>query len=270
METLSDKIRDKLKVFVFRRVSMVSHFQLSQMRYYTTPDKYTKVENVTTFNQQDLDQNLEFRYRNYYGWSSKVSLRQNDNFSEKPIFFEKKNFGDLNPILLQIEPESTNKREVAPRDGDLICGIVKPDSQGKLHYSKWFICSEQFYRMWTLLMYESHSSFQKAEQKKCGPKSYWMSGNRLMTNNYLKWILGSQKKDIIPSDEEQRQRYWHQRCEKSACTWIHVYCALVLIVRYDELPSESNVPVVRGPETYPYPHWHLPPDFVQEFVDAYK
>ena len=46
--------------------------------------------------------------------------------------------------------------------------------------------------------------------------------------------------------------------------------ALVLIVRYDELPSESNVPVVRGPETHPYPHWHLPPDFVQLFLDAYK
>ena len=270
MATLPDKIRAKLKLFVFRRVSTLSHFQLSQIRYYTRPTMYTKVSNMTSFSQQEIDQNLEFRYQDYYGWSSKVVLRQNDNFSEKSIFFEKKGFGEFDPILLQIEPDSANQRNVAPREGDLICGIVKPDSYGKLHYSKWFICSEQFYRTWTLLMYDAHSSFQKAEQKKCGSKAYWMSGNRLMTNNYLKWILGSEKKDIIPSDDEQRQRYWHQRCEKPARTWIHVYCALVLIVRYDELPSESNVPVIRGPETHPYPHWHLPPDFVQLFLDAYK
>ena len=75
---------------------------------------------------------------------------------------------------------------------------------------------------------------------------------------------------LIPSDEEQRKRYWHQRCEKISRTWIHVYCALVLLVRYNELPTESNVPVVRGLETHSYPHWHLPPEFIQTFTKAYE
>ncbi len=270
MPTLSDTIRDKLKPFVFRRVSRVSHFPLSQIRYYTKPNVYTKVANVSTFSKQEFDQNLECRYHNYYGWSSKVSLRENDAFPEHSIFFEKNSFGRFDPILLQIDPDSTNQRDVPPREGDLICGIVKRNSQNNLHYSQWFICSEQFYRAWTLLMYDSHSSFQKAEKKKCGAKSYWMSGNRLMTNNYLKWMLGSEKQEIIPSEEEQSRRYWHLRCETPARTWIHVYCALVLIVRYGELPSESNVPVIRGPETRPYPHWHLPLQFVQLFRDAHQ
>ena len=94
MTTLPDKIRDKLKLFVFRRVSMVSHLQLSQIRYYTKPNRYTKVTNVTSFSPQEIDQNLEFRYRDYYGWSSKVILRQNDNFAKKSIFFEKNILGN--------------------------------------------------------------------------------------------------------------------------------------------------------------------------------
>ena len=90
MATLPDKIRDKLKVFVFRRVSMVSHQQLYQMRYYTNPDAYTKITNVTAYSKEEVAQNIEFRYHNYYGWSSKTLLRENDNFSDKYIFFEKK------------------------------------------------------------------------------------------------------------------------------------------------------------------------------------
>jgi len=267
---MDDKIRDKLKAFIFRRASKVSCSQLYQIRYYTNPNTYTKISNISSITTQEFDQNIEFRYRNYYGWSSKVSLRENDSFPEVFIYFSKNNFGNFDPILLQIEPDSTNGRDIAPREGDLICGIVKPDSNGKLHYSQWFICSEQFYRAWTLLMYDSHSSFKKAEQKRCGAKAYWMSGNRLMTNNYLKWVLGLEKKGVLPSNEEQRKRYWHQRCEKSARTWIHIYCALVLIGKYNELPSESNVPVVRGDDTHPYPSWHLPPQFVQSFMKMYE
>ncbi len=270
MSTLSDKIKDKLKVFVFRRVSRVSHNQLYQLRYYTNPEAYTKITTIASYNKKEVDQNIEFRYRNYYGWSSKTLLRENDSFPDKYIFFGKKDFGNFNPLQLQIEPDSTNARDIAPREGDLICGTVKPDSTGKLHYSQWFICSEQFYRAWTLLMYDSHSSFAKAEQKDCGSKTYWMSGNRLMTNNYLKWILGLKEKGLIPSEEEQKTRYWHQRCEKNSRTWIHVYCALVLLVRYNELPTESNVPVVRGLETLSYPHWHLPPEFIQTFIQTHE
>ena len=269
--TLSGKVRNKLKRFVFRRVSSVTNFQLSQIRYYTKPDEYKKIGTIEFLSDQEIEKNVEFRYHDYYGWSSKTTLRKPDAFTKKSIFFEKKYFGIFDPILLQIKPETATQKDVAPpRKGDLLCGVVESSSQGKLYYSQWFICSEQFYRAWTLLMYDTHSAFKKAEQKKCGAKAYWMSGNRLMTNNYIKWLLGCEKIGVVPSDKEQKKRYWHQRCEQIARTWIHVYCALVIIVRYDELPSEFNIPVVRGDESRPYPHWHLPPKFVQLFRDAYK
>jgi len=270
MTTLQDKVRDQLKTLVFRRVSSITHFQLSKIRYYTKPDEHQQVVNGRSFTDQEWERNVECQYNSYYGWSSKTALRSNDSFSDIFIFYEKKNFGTFDPIRFQIEPDPTNQRDVPPREGDLLCGIIKPDATGKLCYCKWFICSEQFYRAWTLMMYDTHSSFKKAEQKSCGAKTYWMSGNRLMTNNYFKWILGSRELGITPSDTEQKERYWHQRCEKIARTWIHIYCAQVLILRYNEYPSKDNVPVVRGDESRPYPHWHLPPEFVQLFLEAYK
>ena len=81
-----------------------------------------------------------------------------ENPSPKCLFFLKKTFREIRPILLQIEPETEIQKDVAlPRKGDLLCGAVKPNSRGKLYYSQWFICSEQFYRAWTLLMYDTHS-----------------------------------------------------------------------------------------------------------------
>lgn len=269
MDTLQDKVRDKLKSLVFRRVYSVTQFQLSKIRYYTKLDEFHQVANYGSVTDREWERNIECQYHNYYGWSSKTALRSNDNFPDSFIFYEKKDFGTFDPIRFQIDPDATNQSKVPPREGDLLCGIIKPDAAGKLCYSKWFICSEQFYRAWTLLMYDTHSSFIKAEQKKCGAKTYWMSGNRLMTNNYLKWILGSKELGIVPSDAEQKERYWHQRCEKTARTWIHIYCAQVLILRYNERPSKDNVPVVRGDNTRPYSHWHLPPEFVKLFIEAH-
>ncbi len=271
MDTLQDKVRNKLKKLVFRRVYSVTNYQLTKILYYTKPDEYHQIEIGTSFTDREWERNIEFQYRNYCGWSSKTALRSNDRFSDRYIFYEKKNFGTFDPIHFQINAEGGGLDAVSPpREGDLLCGIVHPDASGNLCYTKWFICSEQFYRAWTLMMYDAHPSFTKAEQKACGAKTYWMSGNRLMTNNYLKWILGSQERGITPSDSEQKDRYWHQRCEKIARTWIHIYCAQVLIIRYNESPSDDNVPVVRGVESRPYAHWHLPPEFVQLFLDAYN
>ena len=270
MDTLQDKVRAKLKLLVFRRVYSVTHFQLSKIQYHTKPDECHQVADGDSLTDREWLRNAECHYRNYYGWSSKTSLRSNDSSPDRYIFYEKKDFGTFDPIHFQIDPAATPQSAVPPREGDLLCGIVKPDATGKLCYSKWFICSEQFYRAWTLMMYDTHTSFTKAEQKGCGEKTYWMSGNRLMTNNYLKWILGSKELGITPSDAEQNDRYWHQRCEKIARTWIHIYCAQVLIIRYNESPSDDNVPVVRGVESRPYAHWHLPPEFVQLFLDAYN
>ncbi len=270
MDTLPDKIRVKLKGFVFRRVSLLTPQQLYQTRYYTNPETYTKITDWTSLSKKEVERNVEFRYHNYWGWSSRTPLRSNDDFLGSPIFFERKTFGRFDPILLAIVADSTPARDVPPREGDLVCGIVKTDARGKLFYSQWFICSEQFYRAWTLVMYDSHSSFAKAEKKKCGAKTYWMSGNRLMTNNYLKWVLGLKEKGLAPTTDDQKTRYWHQRCEKTARTWIHVYCALVLLIRYRELPEASNVPIVRGTDTHSYPHWHLPSHFISAFVEAHE
>lgn len=271
MDDLRERVRDKLKTLVFRRVYSVTQFQAFKIQYHTTPDESRRVSpNSASFTDREWERNVECHYRKYYGWSSKTSLRSNDSFPDRHIFYEKKNFGSFDPIHFRIEPDASAQSEVAPRQGDLLCGIVKSDAGGKLYYSKWFICSEQFYRAATLMLYDTHESFIKAEQKKCGAKTYWMSGNRLMTNNYLKWILGSKELGMTPSKEEQKERYWHQRCEKIARTWIHIYCAQVLLVRYNEYPSEDNVPVVRGDDSRPYPHWHLPPGFIRSFLEAYK
>ena len=69
-------VRNKLKKLVFRRVYSVNNFQLDKILYYTKPDEYTKIETIEFLSDQEIEKNVEFRCRDYYGWSSKTTLRK--------------------------------------------------------------------------------------------------------------------------------------------------------------------------------------------------
>ncbi len=260
-------LQETFSTLVFRRVQTVYPHMLQETRYYSLPAKYEVLSSSKIHDPASLEwkKNIEQRFASYYGFTSSASLRANDPASGQPFFFHRLQRGDLSVHSFTIVPTTADYASVPPRAGDLICGVVEPlnalrQKNRKPAFERWFTCSEQFYRAWTLVMYVDHDSFHKAEKKACGTRQYWMSGNRLMTHNFLKWQLAGKEHGISPSPEEKHERYWHLRTESPSRTWIHVYCALVLIVRYGELPSANNVPMVRSGEAT-YSEWHLPPDF---------
>ena len=76
MDALQDKVRIKLKTLVFRRVYSVTQFQASKIQYHTTPDESRRVStNSASFTDREWERNVECHYHNYYGWSSKTTLR---------------------------------------------------------------------------------------------------------------------------------------------------------------------------------------------------
>ena len=93
MAQLAARVRKKLKTLVFRRVAQMAPSGLYQTRYYTDPSTYTKITTFSDLSAQEVKQNIEFRYHDYYGWSSPASLRDNDPFPASAVFLEKKTFG---------------------------------------------------------------------------------------------------------------------------------------------------------------------------------
>ena len=263
-------LRHRLQRLVFRRVRSIvvpdEAIGSTVTTFWHTPAEQTefKETELDRLTEEQWQKNVEQRHTQFYGFTTRSILRDNDSW-DKSIFFEKKGFSDfLDPVTLTLDGIESDLT-VSPKPGDLLCGEV---SNGA--YSKWFICSEQFYRAWTLIMYHTHSSFRNAEKKKCGTRSFWMSGNRLMTRNYEKWLLAGKDNGVEPSRKEKQDRYWHQRTESISRLWIHVYCAIVLLARYRELPSADNVPRVKGGATKTStPVWDLPDGFVEAFLAAY-
>lgn len=265
-----EHVRDQLRSLVFRRVHAVQPYQLLSSRFYTAPDVWR--DDAAEWTAAEWEKNIEQRYGSYYGFTSPVPVRANDTtYAGVPLYFNKLHFGILDPVTLAVkhtEPEEGDgPSSVPPRPGDLLCGRVVPSPSAKHQpfFDCWFLCSEQFYRAWTLAMYPEHSSFHKAEKKKCGARSFWMSGNRLMTSTYRKWLLGCAEDGLEPSDEEKCLQYWHPRCENAAREWVHLYCAIVLLVRYQEIPGPENVPTVKGPDRR-LTAWDLPNGFVAKFL----
>jgi len=100
------------------------------------------------------------------------------------------------------------------------------------------------------------------------------TGNFLQTNSWLKHKLQLQDNKLTMSEEESLELYWHLRSEYASKKWVDVYTAMVLIVRYGEFPSVSNVPGNSDCEDNLFRkrlsrfRWSLPTDFVDRFLTA--
>jgi len=241
-------VREKFRVLHFRRV--VETYTRWKTRWLVFPDKRQFLRNQKvdpgTWNQYGEERAVAFR-----GRTSTVALRENDQAPGEALYFRETGTALLDPFSFELKP---NPSSVVPAAGDLVCGVVGTSRSGRRLLSRWFICSEQFLRCWTLCMYPDHPSFELIKAKKKNPLAYWMSGNRLMTNSFLKWILSETNGGRSIHSAEARRRYFHSRTEPASILWVHVYCALVLVVRYCEPPSLENAPRIGGAAQA----WNLP------------
>jgi len=260
LKRVANSVKNKFKSLVFRRISYIQSFQSQHFLEFPSPNnKYTRRPyrgslHAKTWKQYGIEQSEDF-----CGFTSHFCLRETDVYKNKQMPFSKQGCAVLDPITLEMVP---TKYFATPRIGDLICGIVDSDTDEPF-FDKWFVCSEQFYRCYTLIMFKNHDSFKNA-RKRPNPEQYWMSGNRLMTNSHLKWLLSLGDHNLRCDPDENKRKYWHLRTEPMSVNWVHVYCAMVYLVRYTEFPSAANVPMNKGGLTYS--QWHLPENWTDDFV----
>lgn len=266
-----EALRNQLGRLVFRRVGQVQVAKILENRLYSSPGTFRRVDpdGLATVAPEEWLQSGEQHAARFYGFTSPCALRANDPVPGERLFFHQKHRAELNPVTFTFAPAGLTVQSVVPRARDLLCGEVRrPGTAEKSPVCvRWFICSEQFYRMWTLVMYDKHDSFRKAEKKECGSRVYWMSGNRLMTNSYKKWLWKCREAGETPGRDEKVARYWRPRTEAVATAHVHVYCAVVLLARFREQPSDENVPANRGDDSPSA--WDLPVQYVPQLLAAF-
>ena len=260
LKSVADSVQNKFKNLIFRRINYMQSFQSNRFLEFPSPDnKYTRRPYRGSLYSKMWKQYGVEQCEDFCGFSSSFSLRESDIFKNKQMPFSKQGYAVLDPITLEMVPA---KCLATPQTGDLICGIVDTDTSEPF-FDKWFVCSEQFYRCYTLIMFKNHESFKNAH-KRPNPEQYWMSGNRLMTNSHLKWLLSLGEHNLPCISEENKRKYWHLRTEPISINWVHIYCAMVYLVRYKEFPSATNVPKNKGGLTYS--KWHLPENWTNDFI----
>lgn len=226
------------------------------------PKKYQS----ETYSSAQKDKNLEFSYNMYAGFTAEEKLRDNDKHKGS-IYFSSNNYRQLDVVNGSFCPGETQEFKssgrIPPRVGDLICMKVEMGPKGKLWAKWWFTASEQFLHAWTLIMYANHPSFDRKDLYK---RSF--TGNRLQTNSFLKYTLSHKDNGAVPDEAELSSRYFRLRTEYVSKKWVHVYCALVLIVRFGELPHAGNIPNNIG--GLKMMKWDLPYDFVRNLLGMHS
>lgn len=274
LSELKREIQDSLGDLVFRRVGRVfvarKKFVSAKLCEFDVGNDMVRTKSFSPEeiprDEEVVKKEWEIRYKSFYGFSEipeEYGIRDTDPSPEREAYFHSNDYAELDFIGGSLE-FSPCKNQVIPRSGDLICGLLETsNSSRRPKFSCWFNCSEQFLRAWTLLMYKHHESYRGQSDSRL--KSRGMSGNRLCTNTFLKWYLSFRDNDRTLSQEEADKRYYHLRSEKVSKDWVHVYAALVLMVRWGELPCKYNIPANR--DNSPKLHtWNLPKHFVSSFL----
>jgi len=291
---LEDRFVNKLGELTFRRVEdvnlrgPVSIHQFTPYGPLLEPDETNLLSTLKT-------EGTEYRCVNgYTGVTAKDSvnnaIRTLDRFIGFNIRFDSERYAeidivqegtfDMKYIKNDVFPHANKDTKLYP---DIICGLVKKNNDGEHYFEKWFICSSQFLRLWTLVMLpecsEVHPPISKTYPKVTKKydllfqqKKWLMSGDRLCVNNFQKWLVSNKidliSKETLESDHLQKEiirRYHRVRTESISRMWVHTYAALAMMIRFHTIPSNNNVPHNIDGETMG--HWDLPPLFCERLLD---
>ncbi len=298
LDTLRNVITTNLKHLVFRRVKQVCVKRENLIEtVYTTYDNGKKISMIykpgkePQFTPAEYEHNVEERYSAFYFFTTGAAIRDNDRRGGVELFGASNKYSqlDLDKVMsFRFSYLKEDRRQqVPPRINDLICGLVEDDKfKGKKQHGGknpsfkfWFTCSDQFLHAWTAIMYGEHETLEKlvtsdrVVDHEAEIRRKLMKGNKLCTNSFLKWQHANEDNGVVPHSDELKLRFYVLRTEQCAIDYVHVYAALVLIVRYRELPNESNVPTnIDGPaeKHLPMKKWDLPNGWLDRFVKRYR
>lgn len=205
--------------FVFRRVQKINtNFSNGKVLYSThkgteifdvkscNPDKYSDLE---------MDRNVAFVYSDFNITTTKSQLRRNDNFRNMNLKLWSGNYQELNwngcPIFHFYK--KSNSERMIPRIGRLVCGMVNPAGA----YKSWFVASEQFYKLWTCIMY-GREAYPKNN-------SYDQLIKRMKCNTGAEWIQNNSD----ASDEEKEKHFYVSRAE-TVSKYYYLYQAIATFI----------------------------------------
>jgi hypothetical protein len=177
------------------------------------------------YNQHN--QELQYRKRyilekgEYYGFTTSRALRKDDTFANTPVYFNNKLYQEYNIMTGKWEKSDHNTSHQLPYSGDLICGTVRQGTKGP-YFDKWFICSEQFMKLATLVLDPEHESIEENHQR---------LKNRLRTNKIQEWMYHNP--DAF--DEEIEEHFHRFRYESTANIQnAYVYIAFLTVLNEPE------------------------------------
>lgn len=244
------------------------------------------VDELSLISDADRQRFISVHYDYFFGFTEQRSIREEpEAVKGKPIYLHSENYSELD--IENCEFNFVSKPSVTPLKNDLILIYMTnktlQDARGKKTSPKaddWCIISEQFFRAWTVIMYDWHESFDKMFSLKTSInredslKEKLFCNNKLMTNTWLKHKIAKEMLGLDFTHEESTQRYWHLRTESASRNWVDIYCALVLLARYGEVPCINNIPNTRGENEQKRTQWNLPENFVGKLlcnsVNVYK
>lgn len=155
----------------FRQIKAVKGRNIIRVEYrYINKDGFhrTRVFNTLEEALNEVEptyhDNIEVIYDDYYGFSTYESLRSNDKYPFREIFFSKKCYCELDFGAI---PGIFNNRSIKyrgtipPIEGQYICGLIEHGEKG-LFYRKWFVCSKEFLTLWTMVCDPHNQSLSSA------------------------------------------------------------------------------------------------------------
>lgn len=116
--------------------------------------KFNSYEEACDHIDSAYHHNIVPHYEDFFGFTTEVTIRNNDVYTDKEIFFSKKCYTELdwNDHCPTGDFHLYNRgfNSVPPRPETLICGIVENGEKG-LFFKKWFCCSKEFLTLWTMI-----------------------------------------------------------------------------------------------------------------------
>ncbi len=312
------------KRLIFRRVYKIEtdeknlesivFYMDDQFSYPITKEVYEQLSMV------QKERNVELRYTFFKGSVNMYPLKvhQKDlckngccDDIKKPLYFDSKTYCELD--FLSDEPtfwfrpelKKNTLRKVPPKEGrsvqqidgkvvkqpgDLICGI--PNRFKQQEFRHWFVCSEQFFRCWKIIMHDSR--YPCTIISKLNIRENILKGNKLATNSYKKIYnrANTDAKEVESLDENLwsdemtieeiekkvnelkiigQDRFWRLRTEKASIEFCHIYVALVLFTQHKEMPDTTNIPQIysqyKKEILFEQPNWDIPITLLSQYIN---
>lgn len=285
-------------VYFFRRFNCCISASQTTIINHIGPNASALLHDLSNITEKQIKKNIEIRSTNFFGIVNQKEIRKESTdtsgikFSVHSKTYKHldltSNSDDCFEFTKSLQED--NKCFSEPQKGDLLYLFISNDTINVINSKKsnknakykvdgWCVVSEQFLRFWTLVMYEEHESITKlisksitGDKRDIAIKEKLFSGNKLMTNSLRKYMLMLEDADEKISVDEMREKFWYLRSENASKKWIDLYTAMILIVKYGEIPCQHNIPNNKIPaghstiKNYDRLYWDIPQNFVVSFI----